>query len=207
MALSPRKIRERESRKEEILAAAREVFLERGYKSTTMEEIAQKAGFSKGAIYFYFQSKEEILLHINCTFIESFLEALRLLSSGGDSPEKIVEILLENVKTIFQQFLSRIDILIYFTPGTEPLNVPKELEERWHRGVLGVLGIFQDLMHRYSSEEKREGADSLQYALFIMAMALGIFQMSKGRSDIIREKIDVATQFDIMGEVITKTFI
>jgi len=207
MALSPRKVREREARKEEILAAAREVFLERGYKATTMEEIAQKAGFSKGAIYFYFQSKEEILLHINCSFIESFLEALRVLSSSGDPPEKIVEILLENVKTIFQQFLSRIDILIYFTPGTEPLNVPKELEERWHRGVLGVLGIFQDLMVRYPSTEKRAGADSLQYALFIMAMALGIFQMSKGRSDIIREKIDVNAQFDIMGEVITKSFL
>jgi len=38
-------------------------------------------------------------------------------------------------------------------------------------------------------------------------MALGIFQMSKGRSDIIREKIDVNAQFDIMGEVITKSFL
>ena len=38
---------------------AREVFFERGFHTATMEEIAQRADISKGAIYFYFQSADD----------------------------------------------------------------------------------------------------------------------------------------------------
>jgi AcrR family transcriptional regulator len=47
-------------RRTQILAAARTLFVERGYLAARVEDIARKAGLSKGAVYFYFSSKKAI---------------------------------------------------------------------------------------------------------------------------------------------------
>ena len=47
-------------RRAQILRAARAIFIERGYLSARVEDIASRAGLSKGALYFYFASKREI---------------------------------------------------------------------------------------------------------------------------------------------------
>ncbi len=48
--------------KSKILAAAGEVFAQKGYDMATMQDITEKCGLSKGAIYHHFKSKEEIML-------------------------------------------------------------------------------------------------------------------------------------------------
>jgi TetR/AcrR family transcriptional regulator, cholesterol catabolism regulator len=52
----------RDVRREEIMAAARDLFSRKGYHGTTMPDIAQIAGISTGLIYYIFPSKETILL-------------------------------------------------------------------------------------------------------------------------------------------------
>jgi AcrR family transcriptional regulator len=47
-------------RRAQILRAARSIFVERGYLSARVEDVASRAGLSKGAVYFYFESKREI---------------------------------------------------------------------------------------------------------------------------------------------------
>jgi len=56
----PRWERRKESRPSELLAAALEVFVGKGYAGTRLEEVAARAGVSKGTLYLYFQSKEEL---------------------------------------------------------------------------------------------------------------------------------------------------
>ena len=60
----------REDRKEEILNAALELFAKHGVSHTTMQDIAQKAGISKGLIYNYFLSKEDLLNELIKSFID-----------------------------------------------------------------------------------------------------------------------------------------
>jgi len=60
----------REERRQVILNAALELFAENGYHSTPISAIAKKAGVSKGLIYNYFKSKEEILLVLYEQYID-----------------------------------------------------------------------------------------------------------------------------------------
>ncbi|TQV74947.1 TetR/AcrR family transcriptional regulator [Aliikangiella marina] len=53
-----------QSKRVKILNSAKQLFLEQGYKSTSIQSIATEAGISKGAVYLYFKSKESILLSI-----------------------------------------------------------------------------------------------------------------------------------------------
>lgn len=56
----PRWTRRKDARPEEISAAALELFVEHGYAGTRLEDVAARAGVSKGTLYLYFASKEEL---------------------------------------------------------------------------------------------------------------------------------------------------
>lgn len=49
-------------RRAQILRAARAVFIEKGYLAARVEDVAQRAGLSKGAVYFYFEAKRDLFL-------------------------------------------------------------------------------------------------------------------------------------------------
>ncbi|WP_338767621.1 TetR/AcrR family transcriptional regulator [Massilia sp. METH4] len=56
----PRWARRKEARPQELLAAALELFVDRGYAATRLEDVARRAGVSKGTLYLYFDNKEEL---------------------------------------------------------------------------------------------------------------------------------------------------
>ncbi len=61
----PRTKREqRDESIEKLLMAARELFVFKGYRSTTLEQIASAVGLTKGAVYFHFGSKEAVLVRL-----------------------------------------------------------------------------------------------------------------------------------------------
>jgi len=59
-ALSIKRERRKEARPGELLDAALDLFVEKGFAATRAEEVAARAGVSKGTLFLYFQSKEEL---------------------------------------------------------------------------------------------------------------------------------------------------
>jgi TetR/AcrR family transcriptional regulator, repressor of fatR-cypB operon len=72
-----RKEREKRARQHEILKAARELFVTKGFRETTLDEIAHQAEFGKGTLYNYFANKEEIFRAIVEQAIEDSLAIAR----------------------------------------------------------------------------------------------------------------------------------
>lgn len=77
-----RRQREREARRRAILQAALRLFVRQGYEHTSIEQIAEEAELSKGLVYFYFESKDQIL----ATLIEETYEELHRLLQERLSP-------------------------------------------------------------------------------------------------------------------------
>ncbi len=59
-AVSPLRQRRKQARPAELLSAALDLFVERGFAATRLDEVAARAGVSKGTLYLYFASKEEL---------------------------------------------------------------------------------------------------------------------------------------------------
>ncbi len=57
---APRWERRKESRPAELLAAALDMFVEKGFAATLQDDVAARAGVSKGTLYLYYPSKEEL---------------------------------------------------------------------------------------------------------------------------------------------------
>jgi AcrR family transcriptional regulator len=60
-AVTPSRRRLKEARPQQLLDAALMLFVEKGFAATRAEEVAQRAGVSKGTLYLYYPSKEELL--------------------------------------------------------------------------------------------------------------------------------------------------
>ncbi|SFU96947.1 TetR/AcrR family transcriptional regulator [Pseudoduganella namucuonensis] len=58
--IKPRWERRKDARPQELLAAALDLFVERGYAATRLEDVARRAGVSKGTLYLYFENKEDL---------------------------------------------------------------------------------------------------------------------------------------------------
>jgi AcrR family transcriptional regulator len=87
-----RKEREKLARQQDIMAAARELFLSKGYHETTLEEIARQAEFGKGTLYNYFSSKEELFQAITGQLFDEWesLARAELVEGEGDSHRRLV---------------------------------------------------------------------------------------------------------------------
>lgn len=66
----------KEVRVKEIIAAAKAVFFEKGYFGSTIDEIAQRAGISKGTVYLYFKNKDELYASLMLPMVDEFAELL-----------------------------------------------------------------------------------------------------------------------------------
>ena len=61
MGIAERKEREKQQRKTEIIEAAEKVFFSNGFENSTMDDIAKEVELSKGTLYLYFSSKDDLL--------------------------------------------------------------------------------------------------------------------------------------------------
>ncbi|HUH00853.1 MAG TPA: TetR/AcrR family transcriptional regulator [Kofleriaceae bacterium] len=79
-----RKQQERQARRRRIQRAAREVFAEKGYAKTSIEQVARQASLSVGAIYLYFRSKEDLYVSLLEETFEVFEAEMRQLRGRTD---------------------------------------------------------------------------------------------------------------------------
>ncbi len=84
-----------ETRKEQLLHAASELFVVRGYQGTSTHEIARAAGLTKGALYFHFKSKEDILLALIKRINESYRRLAKRLAPKSLTPAQAFRLMFE----------------------------------------------------------------------------------------------------------------
>lgn len=83
---APRWERRKESRPAELMAAALELFVERGYAASRLDDIASRAGVSKGTLYLYFSNKQELFEALVRENIVTLLDRFRAEIAGSEEP-------------------------------------------------------------------------------------------------------------------------
>lgn len=103
--------------KQNIIAAAKDLFQEKGVKDTTVDDIAKKAEYSKSTLYVYFRSKEEIYNYIISEYMsllkDSLFEAIHMTSSFRDGYFAICNTLRQSYEahpSYFDSILSEISV-------------------------------------------------------------------------------------------------
>jgi AcrR family transcriptional regulator len=93
-----------EARRLDILHAAARVFRRRGTAAAGMREIADEAGLSPGNLYYYFDSKDELLVFCQERTLEHMLAAVAAAKAAGQSPaEQLRAVLREHVHALLDE--------------------------------------------------------------------------------------------------------
>lgn len=140
----PRWQRRKEARPEEILAAALDVFVERGFARARLEEVARRAGVTKGTIYLYFKSKEALFKAVvRGTIVPVIAQGEALAQSFTGSARDLVEQLVREYWTLVGETrLAGIPKLMMAEAATFPALTKFYYEEvvtRGHRLMAGVI--------------------------------------------------------------------
>lgn len=87
--------RRKEARPQELLSAALELFVEKGFAATRLDDVAARAGVSKGTVYLYFKSKEELFQAVIREGIVPVIDHGELMVAGftGNASELLCEVL------------------------------------------------------------------------------------------------------------------
>jgi TetR/AcrR family transcriptional regulator len=83
MGIHERKLREKENRVRQIINAAEDIFFSKGVDTATIDEIAERAEISKGTVYIYFKSKEELIAAVFARALDILREFIRENMAGS----------------------------------------------------------------------------------------------------------------------------
>ncbi len=187
---APRWRRRKTARPSEIVAAAFDVFAEKGFAAARLDEIAARAGVSKGALYLYFETKEDLFRAAVNAAVTPNLQAVRAMAEGftgrfADLAPMILARLAVMAST------SRIPALAKTVIG-ESRNFP-DLAKVWHDTVLEqALGLIGGLITRAQDRGEIRPGDPRFYAVSLVGPLVVGFLWREVFVPVGAEPIDIA---------------
>jgi AcrR family transcriptional regulator len=181
--------RRRQQTREHLLEAAAQVFGERGYHGASLDDIAASAGFTKGAVYSNFKSKEDLFLALLESRFASELEDLKgiLATSDGDPGYRLsdfVSLIVDQPKgtarvtwgTLYEEFH------LYARRNPEARARLAELDRR---DVASVAEILRTERERLRLDAGTSPEDAARITL---ALTRGIAMMQETDPDAVDER-------------------
>jgi AcrR family transcriptional regulator len=148
--IKPRWERRKDARPKELLAAALDLFVERGFASTRLEDVAKRAGVSKGTLYLYFTNKEELFKEVVRNSIVPFIGAAEDSIAGfdGHSADLLRSVITEWWQRLGATKASGITKLIMAEAGNFPDIAAFYQEEVITRGTNMIASLLERAVAR-----------------------------------------------------------
>ena len=168
--VTPKWHRRKTARPGEIIAAALDVFAENGFASAKLDEVARRAGVSKGALYVYFETKEELFRAVVRTAIAPNLETIKAAAETFDGPfATLAPMLLANGAALMQQ--TKLPAVVKMVIG-ESRNFP-DLARIWHDDVITpIIAMLTGLVTRAQTRGEIAPGDPRLHAISILGPLL-----------------------------------
>ena len=137
--------------KGKIVAAAWQLFYEQGYDNTTVEEIVEESGTSRGSFYHYFEGKDALLSSLSYLFDEKYEELIETMDPKLSPAEKLTymnqELFLMIDNTVSVELLSQLFATQLITSGERHMMNPSRTYYKLLRQIVTEgkqSGFFKD---------------------------------------------------------------
>lgn len=122
------------STRDRILATAAELFAGRGYSSASLQDVADRLGITKAALYYHFDSKDDILLTILRPYFDAADGFIERHDGAGHDPH----IVLEEYLDLLLEFRTALDVIAF---DRSVLNHPR-IGEVSHRQTMRIRSLL-----------------------------------------------------------------
>lgn len=165
-----------------ILSSALDLFVRQGYRATTVESVASAAKLTKGAVYFYFQSKEQVLLSLLDEVEQVVVDPIEDDISSHETALGKMTAFLKGQSKIALNHLKHIHLLVLMSlelSGTKTKSEAR-LKDIYRRMISHVEAIVRE---GQQSGEFRNDIPVTELASVVMAGHNGLFLEWYRRSD------------------------
>ncbi|MBB2481466.1 TetR/AcrR family transcriptional regulator [Bacillus sp. APMAM] len=151
-------------RRKELIETAIKLFAEKGFQSTSVQDIVSSYGISKGGFYNYFSSKEELLVDIFKYYNDKMNIKIAEIDALDVPPKQKIQ---KRIQLQFQYFMKHRDfIVMYFREQNQSMN--KELRNLLKAHTLNMLQKEEDLLIASYGESIRPYISDLVLMFFGM---------------------------------------
>jgi len=159
MGVQERKARERLELRQEILDAARELFVREGYENVSMRKIAEKIEYSPATIYTYFQDKDEIL---DCLCAETFVHLHKhKMAAVHQLKGDLLESLRKGLETYIRFGLEHPEhYIVTFMLKAAPYEKPASQETRKAKAGQQCFDDMRSIVRRCMEEGRIKSGDA-----------------------------------------------
>jgi AcrR family transcriptional regulator len=167
---SPRWRRRAEARPAEIVRAAYDVFSEKGFAAARLDDIAARAGVSKGALYLYFETKQDIFEAVVRESLAPMFDAIAQFAlSFPGTFEQLIRLIVPRVAELADKSnLGRVIKMVVAESGNFP-----EIARVWYDDVVAkAIGLMTAIIERAQARGEVRTGDARQHALSLMAPML-----------------------------------
>lgn len=168
-SLEPKWRRCPQDRPEQIIKAALEVFGERGLANAKLQDIAERAGVSKGTIYLYFPNKEELFREmVRQTAVSAIERAEKIITQGTTPTEQLLAFMRGYWRFVRSPAFSTIDRLVL----GELHQFPDLAKFYAHDVVARVLNLLSGIIRRGSDTGVFREIDPMVAARMMVALTV-----------------------------------
>lgn len=206
MGLEERRKKERLARRNQILRAARKLFFDKGFKSITIDHIARKAELSKGAVYLYFNSKEEIYIQILLADINKFNQKVNAPLNTQLTASSLLKEFCANYINFFLVNRELFRILMTYMIHADGLNFSDELNRKLIKEVNMTIETVERILVYGINEGEFDGTIETRanrnavWGLLNGVISLHLFTGSEAtRSERILSTIETSLDIFISG--------
>ena len=182
-------VEEKEAKKDKIIEKSMELFREKGYHTTKVEEITKALGISKGNFYTYFNSKEEVLYEI-LDIIKS--EKIRMLEEidTNKAPKEILKDFIEDYKQYVFKYLKKVTLQ----------NMDNFLKDE---RVVNYVVEIQDILIEFLKKnivERIEGSKNKVYDLRFITEFIFISMDAFFLDERLTEELEIKRKYELTME-------
>ncbi|WP_422086271.1 TetR/AcrR family transcriptional regulator [Variovorax sp.] len=176
-----------DARRALVLDAARAVFLEAGIEGASIREIARRAGYTPGAIYSYFESKEAIYGALLDESIQRLQTAVADAPESDGRPDKTLAAKAQAWFDFYAANPRELDLGFYLVQGMRPRGLTSELDHELNDHLHQALRPCEEALQAMGLDA--EGALRENTSLFAHGVGLLLMQHT-GRIRMFRQSAD-----------------
>jgi len=190
MGIKERKVREKEARREEIVNAAEKVFFEKGLAQATMDEIAEAAELSKGTLYLYYKSKEDLYLSVAMKGTEILYQMFLRIVESGEPPLKMIVGLGDSYYEYFKKYRDYFRMYYFFENPQVQSQVSEEMRDVCQESDRKLWDLVVSVLQRGIDEGLlRKDLNPLEAGVMLWSNSNGMMRIMDRQEPYWKEKM------------------
>jgi AcrR family transcriptional regulator len=157
--------------KEKIVSAAQESFSKKGFDLTGVAEICEKAGISKGAFYYHFKSKDDLILYVLERWLATIDIQLRLSTGDGNDIRSFFSNILVISERVFRRSSSQLPVFLdLWIRSTREKGLNKKTIAYYRK----YIGFFEKLVEKAKNDGIIKDVKSSSLSKMIISLVIGL---------------------------------